>query len=228
MYDFIFYHIPKCGGSSIREFCKKLFINSDYNIEDIYIAAENHNRPNIMSKDILNNIKNKLENKKIILSHINTNLYNLLPSKYNITCIRNPITRFFSSFNHFILYNNPDYNLEDLFVNDINKFNKINIFNIYYNGQYYIEENKYNFIIIFENLKEDLKLLNNKINSKIDINIPHIKPCKENVVNKNYFKLNLNNKIHVDIVNYLKIKLKKDIDIYNKICLNRKLDKYII
>tara|TARA_B110000037_G_C17118850_1_gene504927 strand:+ start:962 stop:1654 length:693 start_codon:yes stop_codon:yes gene_type:complete len=229
MYYFIFYHIPKCGGSSIREFCKNLFINSGYNLENIYIAAKNQGRPNIMSENILNNIKYKLENKKIILSHINTKLYNLLPSKYNITCIRNPITRFFSNFNHFILSNNSNYNLEDLFINNINKFNEIGVYLIYYNSNYFINDNKsYDFIIIFENLNNDLKKLNKNINSKIDINIPHINPGKDNIINKNYFKFNINNKIHNDIVDYLKIKLKKDIDIYNNICINRKLNEYII
>ena len=37
LYDFIFYHIPKCGGSSIRSYLKTVFLNKTYSDNDIEI-----------------------------------------------------------------------------------------------------------------------------------------------------------------------------------------------
>lgn len=227
MYDFIFYHIPKCGGSTIREYCKNIFLKKGYSINDIYIACEEKGLPNLMDENKLKQVSKILENKKVILSHIHTRLYDRLYSKYTITCIRNPITRFISSFNHFILMDNPDANLEDLFLNYRTHLDtKIGV--LYTSTGYFKTIQAYDFIIIFENLISDLNFLREKIGLQTHINIPHEIPAEKNKSNKNYFKLDMYNPIHIKIVEYLKIKLLEDINIYNEICIMRKLNKLII
>ena len=112
-FDFIFYHIPKCGGSSLREFFKNMFLSLGYDKTQIYIADEDNNHYNLMTSEILKDMHSILKSKKIILSHINHTLSGQLHSKFRVTCLRNPIDRFISSFNHFGLMEDPSANLID-------------------------------------------------------------------------------------------------------------------
>jgi hypothetical protein len=225
--DFVFYHIPKCGGSSIREFFKHAFVSKQFKNNEIYIACEDTNRPNIMDETKLAFYKTHFDKTRVLLAHINNTLYEKLDSKFNITCIRNPIHRAISSFNHFVLTDDPKANFEQLF-----KQSKIDtIVKNCYDCPIWLRTNldDYNFIIVFENLEHDLAVVSDMLQVTNNIKVPHVDPAKKNKeLNPNIFKLNLELPLHKHIYNAMKLILSKDIVIYNNICLMRKLNHLVI
>jgi hypothetical protein len=86
----------------------------------------------------------------------------------------------------------------------------------------------YNFIIILENLESDLKLVTQMLGFQKVFDIQHIDPCKENKKKANYFKFNMDNVLHLEMYEYIKNILEKDIQFYNKICLFRGIIDKII
>lgn len=226
-FEFIFYHVPKCGGTSIRNYFKQMFLLLKFKPNEIYYADEYKGINNIMSEEIYKKMMTRLNKSKIVLSHINCTLHNKLPAKYNVTCIRNPINRTISSFNHFILEKKNGLNFIEVFNKDKGLFDTF-IENILNSPTWLINKNYYNFIIIFENLSEDLLSISKNFNINESLSIPHEVPCRQNRKLPNYFKLNLMDSEHKKVYLYLKHKLKPDILIYNDICKMRNLDKFII
>ena len=227
MYDLVFYHIPKCGGTSIRNYIGKIFLKKNYPVDNIYISKVSNGLKDLMSEEDIESMKDVLKNKKVILSHINNKLHMLLKSKINITCIRNPINRLVSSFNHFTLLNDYSKTLTDIYLNDKASFDKF-CQNIYKNKIWMREIYDYDYIIIFENLENDLIEIKNKLQVNDAIPIEHKDPGIMNKTNKNYFKWDFENSTQVDMYEYIKVRLKEDIDKYNKICKIKNLRDLII
>ena len=82
--------------------------------------------------------------------------------------------------------------------------------------------------MVFENLYADLTIIRLKFGITEPFQIPHITPGHQNKTNDNYFILDLTNPRHQKLFEYLKRRLKPDIEIYNQVCRQRHLEHLII
>lgn len=105
--DFVFYHIEKCGGSSLRMYFYNLFIQK-YQQCHIFIPEYSNNiKQNFILKMIPDIEKNPMfdyPNLKVILSHIRYNEFPELNVKMKISMIREPIDRVIS---HYYFFSYP-------------------------------------------------------------------------------------------------------------------------
>jgi len=215
--DVCFFHIEKCIGSSLRIILYNYFKNI-FNETDIFLPSHKNNEQNLTTFNDLNYFKNKKY--KVILCHCNYNHIGVTnyfsDTCFSITCVRNPIDRIISHYYHFD-YCKYNLKLHELDENDIQniveKYGKTilmrlsgNEYNI--NGAINNLKN-INSIIIFEKFEDDLKLLNNLLNKKYNLNIviENLK-INENKINYKEWK----NKDIQKIVKY--IDLIKDMQIY--------------
>ena len=107
---FYFMHIPKCGGTSFREFLNKASLAGDIEPKEIYIpgfnkvkTARNYNQLNFMQRLIFNSRKHK-----VIGMHANLAVFrNQLDQSakpFVYTILREPVSRFLSHYYHFYFY----------------------------------------------------------------------------------------------------------------------------
>lgn len=116
--EFVFYHIPKCGGTSIRVYLYNLLRNI-YNVEEIYLPQNivgkcEYAGINLVSQSdyvsALSILGERMDQMKVILCHIkNNNVLDITNKCKTITVLRHPVDRLISHYYYF----------------DIEKFNNI-------------------------------------------------------------------------------------------------------
>ena len=238
---FFFYHIEKCGGTSLRIILLNYFKNFIHN--SLIYFSDNYNNINLLSDDHYIELykiygDNILDNKKFILCHSNLDVEKYyFNNLFSFTVVRNPIDRIISHYYHFD-YSNYKVKLHEL-PNDILKryiigngnlmvhrmSNGICLQENYYTDNkliidaYMIALNnikKISYIMILENFNEDIVELNNKLNKYFNV---------EYKFNIQYENINKNKKIYEEDINAINQYLiyLKDVDLYNYIKLYRKI-----
>jgi len=218
--ELISIHVPKTAGTSFgyilidiykdnygKHYQQPLKKNTPKFLHKL-IQNKYDNTPNILcKKDITKNIK-------CIHGHMT---YNKYKSDFNIknvkliTWVRNPIERlislyYFRKFNNkrtikeMVKYDNFMEWIKDVNDEDISMLNYINNINDFY------------FIGLTEHFKQDISILSNKMNWKIN-KIYHFNKSNK----QEFIRLSLNDK------NYIKDKFKKDIILYNDVLDLRKI-----
>jgi hypothetical protein len=228
MSEFIFYHIEKCSGSSLRNILYEYF-KQIYPKNKIFIPEHSGNiKVNYLPhqiEEIKKNPRFDFPNIKVILSHIRiSNFPNLDKTcKYKFTCVREPVSRLIS---HYYFFNYPKNKIEfiDLNNKDFEDFvmscgnhisNCLGITNNNDINEIDEQIKKFDYILTFENIDNDLIVFNKSLN----------KIFKRNFSLHNE-KINVSKKKNIKDHNKLKTLLKKyctlDELVYNRIIILKK------
>ena len=208
--EFCFYHLEKCAGSSLRTMFYEYFLNL-YKEDEIYMPElnENFNLDQQNYKKVANMIDlNKI---KVVLSHMNYGNSYIEKSNFNFTCIRNPVDRIISHY-YFFDYQNYNKHLREFTDEELKSVIKTGNLMIHRlsngsNNLHEVNENmkKMDYIMIYENLNDDIKELNCLLKDKYQIDakleLPHRNKTGDNNENntvenyKKYVDMNLKKKI---------------------------------
>jgi len=105
--SFVFYHIPKCGGTSFRNYINQCALNSDIVADEIYIPGcnglSNDKNLNQLTKEELEELRSR--RLKVVGVHMkcgDIKKYDLnIIEPFRYTILRNPVERFMSHYNFF-------------------------------------------------------------------------------------------------------------------------------
>ena len=217
--ELCFFHIEKCIGSSLRNILYN-YLKHIYKDTDIFLPSHKNGERNLTAKTDVLFFKDQLY--KVVLCHCSFDHLNVTDdfskSCFSITCIRHPINRLISHYYYFD-YSSTKLKIHEL-SNDILKQLIINYGRVMLmrlsghtldvNIAKYNISNNINCIMIFENFENDLKSLNNLLNTKYNVNI-----AMENVkINEN--KINYSEWVDNDIAKINEhLHLIEDIELYN-------------
>lgn len=230
--SFIFTHIPKCGGSSLRRFFHESSILSSISSKLIHIPGE----ANLASDKNINNLssidldKLKKSNLKIIADHSKYNVhkdFKHLKNPFYFTILREPVERFISHYNFFyfklgysdckgISLNSLPANKRKRLIQNLSnvQFNYILNTNIRTPNPYEVRRainsltKNYNSFGLLEYMNQTISLLNLKK--------PKWLSLPKEIPTKNTNKLNsLSNLPNENIVNEIRDANKADIYLYN-------------
>jgi hypothetical protein len=221
--DCIFVHIEKCGGSSLRKILEEYF-KKIYNNDEIYVPSKNNNNANLCTVDNYNYINELPNDFKVALCHVSYKsqlTYSLCNNTFSITCVREPYKRILSHYYHF---NYTKYNVkfhelnENDIMNVLSSCSSLTLRRL--SGDTMDIDickkniNEINCIIVLENIENELKELNNILNSKYNRNdlFLNIKNINKNKINyKEFFDLDIN------ILKKYNSIFMKEIQVYNYI-----------
>ena len=230
--DFIFYHIEKCGGSSLRislfDYFSKL-----YPPDKIYMPTKAKSNMNFIRKNLKAICEHYDCSKlKVILSHMSDSYpYKPLniPTKFKISCIRNPVDRAISHYYYFD-YPTTKIHMIDMDQSDFEQYmiqmgkiqcDRMGCLNEYGFPTIAIIKKQiqsFYFICVVERLSEDIKQLNEMLNVEYKCN---------RVIGE--YSRNIGKIGKQEIKNYSELKTKisniptYDILLYNEVLAYRKI-----
>lgn len=196
--NFIFTHIPKCGGTSFRKYINDSAIEANIDTEKIYIPGfnglANNKNLNQLNKSEIQKLKSK--NIKIFANHTKygelKNYGFKLENSFNFTILRNPIERFVSHYHFFYFLNGYD-DCKGVKLNDLNNNKLIKLLDLLSNIQVsYISNIKHKKIVGLENM---LKIAKYNIEYEFDLfgTIENLKPTLNNLREIQPMNLNFKN-----------------------------------
>jgi len=214
----VFYHIPKCAGTSV---CNVLSSLIDNHVRLLGPLTPNSgfsvNRPQFTSEDFFSSEKENVLNKSFIYGHFSINLYNYFLNSLSITLIRNPVDRTFSHYNYQrqrkIIH--PENSLKECFDEGYILDNTITR---QFSGNLHNNININDYELALKNLRKKIDLIfdfqdaSSLINYIISIyDLPNVIFQKQRITKKNYLEENHEN------ISIIKLFNKYDIKLFNKI-----------
>ena len=231
--SFIFTHIPKCGGTSFREFIFEACVNSNIDSSNLYIPGLNNLAFNKNLSQLTNEELRELTGRelKVLANHSKHNehiKYGInLQNPFCYTILREPVDRFISHYNFFYYQNGLD-GLKGIPFNQLGENEKNRLLGLLSNLQtkYLANTNsislqakqttlkvaKFNLLFefdsygILENLEESIQNLKAKAPDWLKFNTTTL-----NIKNKTKKRIEYSE----EIINKIKINNILDIELYN-------------
>ena len=218
----IFFHTPKCAGTSICNILSTLFVNS-YRIFGplTSLSGFKNKKPQITSEENLKKEIKILKDKNFIFGHFSINVHDMYLNRLSLAMLRNPIERSISHYNFQIEREVIDINttikkcFELGFIPD-------NIITRQFSGNFNKKIGLNDYLIALDNLHSKINLLfevnhsTDLINHIISIyNLPNVVFQKQQVTKNNYLEKNTKNIAILENYNSF------DIELFNELKKNK-------
>lgn len=196
---FSFYHIEKCGGTSLRKFFMNYF-RKIYSKDELLIpqVMGEIRKTNLTSIDNIQYIKDNFgsdffDNVKVVVCHMSFQQKGItdFKSKINVTCLREPIERLISHYYFFSSKNYNDRRLDELTDKELTEYCK-KMGNLMTNrlsgGTHDIDLaikniSQFDVVMILEDINHSMNLLNKCLEKefkvKVNGNLGHANKCSK-------------------------------------------------